>query len=124
MNKERSIRNLINYKFQLKSKRRMYVKLKTILAIRAGKTEMFIRVLLKCIQLQKELFVLELEQGQQVFIPNELNQKGLPYSFRYYDPILSYVYDYCTDEKRQVFATQHKMNMERIKHDDVQQKIL
>ena len=51
MNNERSIRNLINYKFQIKTKKKMYLKLKTILAIRAVKTEMFIRVLLKCKQL-------------------------------------------------------------------------
>ena len=43
------------------------------------------------IQLSRELLILEIEQGSQVYIPYYLSQDYLPMSFRYYDPILQFV---------------------------------
>ena len=48
----------------------------------------FIKASLKRVQLIKEKFILELEQGQEVFIPSELSCDKYPVSFRYYDPII------------------------------------
>ena len=45
----------------------------------------------------------EIEYGGEVFIPNELSQDRLPYAFRYYDPILTFVQDNIDDEKRDFF---------------------
>ena len=48
----------------------------------------FLRALLKRIELQKEEFVSKIEEGDIVYIPKDLSQDHLPQSFRYYDPIL------------------------------------
>ena len=43
---------------------------------------------LKIYQLVKQSFLLDFEQGNEVMIPEELSQDGMPLSFRYYDPII------------------------------------
>lgn len=48
----------------------------------------FIKCSLLRIDLIKQKFILELEQGQEVFIPSELSCDSYPVSFRYYDPII------------------------------------
>lgn len=60
----------------------MAVKLKAISGIS------LLRCLLRRIQIVKELFIIDIEQGQEVFIPKELSQDHLPLSFRFYDPLL------------------------------------
>lgn len=44
-----------------------------ILYLRSLKGILFIKAILKKIELVKELFILELETGKEVFIPNELS---------------------------------------------------
>jgi len=60
-NKDSSIKSLIGYKFQLKSRMNMLRKLRVIISMKLVKYELYIKVLLKSINLQKELFVLEIE---------------------------------------------------------------
>lgn len=48
----------------------------------------FIQAFKKKIKLVKELFVLEIEKGNEVLIPKGLSQDKLPYAFRFYDPII------------------------------------
>ena len=50
----------------------MYHKLKLFVSAGLARWELFVRVMLRCIELQKERFILELEQGQEVLIPREL----------------------------------------------------
>ena len=49
----------------------------------------YIKVALLKIQICRELFVLDLEQGEEVFVPVELAQNTLPVNFRFYDSILN-----------------------------------
>jgi len=39
-------------------------------------------------ELVKELFLMDLENGVEVLIPKELSQDHMPPSFRYYDHVL------------------------------------
>mmetsp|Transcript_23526 Transcript_23526/g.36214 ORF Transcript_23526/g.36214 Transcript_23526/m.36214 type:complete len:80 (+) Transcript_23526:1555-1794(+) len=48
----------------------------------------FLKACLEKINLAKELLVLEVEQGGNVLIPDEMQQDKLPLSFQYYDPVL------------------------------------
>lgn len=48
------------------------VKLKMILSLGALTGVFYVRALLKKIQLAKEIFVQDIEEGQAVFIPKEL----------------------------------------------------
>ena len=60
----------------------------------------YIICLLKLIEIQKKLFVLELEQGREVQIPKFLSQDQLPYSYRFYDAIIHIAQNLCSLEKR------------------------
>lgn len=51
----------------------------------------FLKTLLRRIELSKELLVLDVEKGEEVLIPPELSQEKLPASFKYYDCILAVV---------------------------------
>ena len=48
----------------------------------------YIEALLVRMELVKELFLMDLENGVEVLIPKELSQDHMPPSFRYYDHIL------------------------------------
>ena len=37
------------------------------------------------------MIVYDIEQGADILIPKDLSQDNLPYSFRYYDPIISII---------------------------------
>lgn len=50
-----------------------------------------LRVILKRIQLVKELLIINLQSKEEVFIPKELSMLTLPASFRYYDPMIRIV---------------------------------
>ena len=52
---------------------------------------MYIEAMIYKIKLIKELFIYELEAGFESIIPRELSQDTLPFSFRYYDPIIAIV---------------------------------
>jgi hypothetical protein len=60
----------------------------------------FIESILKKIELVKDLFLMDLELGDEVIIPRELSQDLLPYSYRYYDYILLMVQDKATSDRR------------------------
>jgi hypothetical protein len=47
-----------------------------------------IHSLLKRIQLARDIFTLDIEQGHEVFIPSDLSVDKIAYSFRYYDPTM------------------------------------
>jgi hypothetical protein len=48
----------------------------------------FIQTIIKRINLQKEIFILNIEIGLETVIPHDLEINQLSISFRYYDPIL------------------------------------
>lgn len=49
---------------------------------------MLIKTLISKIQVAKQIFILEIEQGQEAYIPNELSNDNLPSSFWFYDACL------------------------------------
>ena len=49
--------------------------------------ETLLLCILRRIELAKELFILEIETGQEVFIPKDLTMDHMPYTMRFYDPI-------------------------------------
>ena len=65
--------------------------MKMIMQLRAVRGTIFIEVLLMKIALVKEIILYDLEKGYDILIPKELSQDELPYSFRYYDPIIAMI---------------------------------
>lgn len=50
-----------------------------------------IEILIDEIKIAKNLFLLNLAQGEELLIPRELSQNNMPMSYRFYDPILSMI---------------------------------
>lgn len=63
----------------------------------------YLRCLLRRIELSKEMFILDIEGGHEVFIPKDLSQDKLPYSMRYYDPIIAIVQENVSEFSRDQF---------------------
>ena len=80
--------------------------------------------MLKKLQLAKEMFILDMENGQEVIVPPELSMDQMPMNFRYYDPILLWIQEMFASEKKQYFILKNQFTFQRIKDDDVKAKVL
>ena len=79
--------NFACYKFLRTSKKLTFERLDIITRTGFVQGEQYITAVLQKYKIQKELFILNLENGHEVVIPPVLSQKKLPQSYRYYDPI-------------------------------------
>ena len=79
------------FKFKKKSLDYLYKKLNLILMLGILHGRVYLRVQLKKIQLSKELFMIELQGNSHVYIPKDLSLMHLPMSYRYYDPVLTFI---------------------------------
>ena len=70
----------------------------------------YIESILKKIELVKDLFLMDLELGEEVIIPRELSMDQLPQSYRYYDYILLMVQEKATQDRRQFSHMKAKLN--------------
>ena len=68
------------------------------------KGKLLIEVALKRIKTAKELFLIELEQGNEVFISPDLDINKYSPSFRFYDHILNFVRDNISSERKDFYA--------------------
>ena len=64
------------------------------------------------------MLVLDIEQGDLVFIPKELSQDSFPLSFKFYDPIEKIASRFLSDEKYLSFQTQQILNLARVKQNN------
>lgn len=62
-----------------------------LIGLKAVGDLLFLKCLVKRVELTKKIFMQDVEEGGEIFIPQELSQNQLPYSFRYYDPILTFI---------------------------------
>lgn len=63
----------------------------------------YIRSSLRRIELNIQSMMYDIEQGLEINIPPDLSQKKLPYSIRYYDPILSIIKKNVTEQTMKLF---------------------
>ena len=66
------------------------------------------------IELAKQILMLEIESGDDVYILRELSQDHLPYSFRYYDSLFRMVHDRVNFDKKQLQAFKNRLIQEVI----------
>lgn len=59
--------------------------------------------MIRRIELARDLFMLEVESGQETFITKELSMDHFPHSMRYYDPIVAFVQENIADGIRDLF---------------------
>jgi len=64
------------------------------------KGPLLVYALLEAIKLSKQIIVLNLEQGRETLIPQELGQKHLPIHFQYYDCITEIVRSQISPEEK------------------------
>ena len=83
--------------------------MRLLINVKAISGALYLKALIKRVELAKFLFVHEIEYGGDVFIPNELSQDRLPHAFRYYDPILSFVQDNIDDDKRLYYLLKNQL---------------
>ena len=69
---------------------------------------MYIKVVLKLVQVSKIKFISEIEEGLEVYIPSKLSMRTLPASYRYYDPIIMIIQEKMTlKNKQKAFIKEH-----------------
>ena len=68
-----------------------------------------LQALRKLLKIQKEMFVIELEAGNEVLIPKGLSQSDLPLSFRYYDSVLRIIKKNLSDKRKQFFKVKKNL---------------
>ena len=90
---------IFNYKQKKKIITQVIQKLNLILRFDFVDVVMKLKMVQHRIELHRKLFILDLEKGEEVFIPQVLNQNDLPLSFRFYD---------CTMRYAQTTISQHK----------------
>ena len=55
---------------------------------------MLLKAALTKIKVARQIFILEIEQMREAWIPNELSTDGLPRSFWFYDDIMETIQNY------------------------------
>ena len=81
----------IRKKYKRCCKKTILNNIKLLINMKAICGILYIKALIHRQELSKYLFIHEIEQGQEVYIPIELSQDKMPPSFRYYDPILALI---------------------------------
>ena len=69
----------------------MIMKLNMVLNMRAVQGVLMLKTILRRINVSRELFILRLEYGDDVFIPKDMSYDNWPQQFRFYDSILCIV---------------------------------
>ena len=80
-----------------------------ILACKSLRGILYVEVLLEKFKTIKELFIHEVEDGIETFIPKDLSQDHLPMSFRYYDPVIAVVSEHVSHLKRENLTLKQKV---------------
>ena len=81
----------IKYKFAKRSRELAYDKIKLLMSMGLVSGGIYAKCILFKIKLAKELMILDIEQGKEFHLKDDLSQDHLPSSFRYYDSIIRIV---------------------------------
>ena len=114
----------INYMYQKKLANKTLNWLNLFINLKIASGYLFIRFMLKKIELQKKLFLLELELGEETFIGRDLSLVRLPKSFHFYDGILNFIKDNISREKLTFYSLKQTMREQILTRGDVQRTIM
>lgn len=115
---------LVKKKFMIKDLALCLMKLQMCTRMLAVHGLVFLRAYLKKIEISKLLFLSEIEDGLETFIPAELAQNHLPFSFKYYDPILAIVQENVSKERREFFTLKQEVACSIHRKSDLKQQML
>lgn len=120
---EKPIQNVIDFKMKREYMTSLYEKMKLVSRFQSLKGVTYLELILKRIELIKELFLLNIAQGDEVVIPDELSQKTLPASYYFYDAIMNIIQKGLEQSKKQFFAMKRKLTLERIHEENFERKL-
>lgn len=63
------------------------------------------------------MFVLQIQQGEEVFIPYRLSLKHLPLCYQFYDPLFQIIEQLTTSEKKNLVIQSNTMNIKMAEKD-------
>lgn len=78
--------------------------------MRAVHGELYIHIMLRLIQICKQILITSLENGDEAYITDEISSYNLPASFRFYDPILNIVKEGISSTVKETFHIKNTMN--------------
>ena len=101
----------------------LYNKVKFVCNLQACRANVLLRLRLEKVKLAKQLFVLDIEQGQEVFIPMELSQDKFPINFKYYDFIINLLHNQLSQETKDLNAFKNVFRINFYQNENFVQKI-
>ena len=114
---------MMSYKMKRGALMQQIRKITFIKTFKILKGELYNYLLMRIIELVRELFVLDFERGNEVWVPYELSLDQYPQSFHYYDPIMHIIRDNIREHKRELICQKNKLNLDRITKDSLFNKI-
>ena len=100
-----------------------YMRFKLLISLRAIDRLLMLFAKLKIIELAKAMFVFDIQNGQEVFTPDELGQNGYPQSYQFYDPIMRIIQEDMPDERKQFFYSKKVDKLELYKQYNFKEKL-
>lgn len=98
--------------------------MKIIVNLRAVTRVLLIKVCLAKIKIAREMFIIEVEEGKETYIPNELSQDSLPINFRFYDPILIWVQDLVSKSKQSLCDFKNEFRLNFYRDNSIERRLL
>ena len=118
----KSIQSIVRYKYIKAVKQEIYRKIQLMMFLKCVQGTVFIKLKLKQIELKKEIFLLDIEQGREVIIPSELSIDQFPLSYWYYDFILNYLQESISDEIKENIMFQTDFQFKFKKEENIVEK--
>jgi len=85
---------------------------------------MFIKVGLRKIEVIKKLFILDLEQGTEVFLNSVLSQSKYPMTFRFYDSILNHCQNSVSQKTKDIYKFKNLYRLNFFKNENMKLKVM
>jgi hypothetical protein len=88
------------------------------------KGHIYIYILKRIYQLERLIFICEIEMGYTIYIPKKIGVSQFPDSFHYYDPIQFYAHLGVSNEKKSNFLLKRKLKLLEIREESIIEKVL
>ena len=69
---------------------------------------LYLKLVLRRIETNKNIFALKMDLGLEALIPKELSQDNLPLTFRFYDPLFQILYQQMSAYKRSFYLNNER----------------
>ena len=107
-----SYKTVIQFKIKKREKENLKQKLQLLIGLQCFQGYTYIRMMLKLIEVTKQLFITDIESGDEVYISSLISLSCFPMSFHYYDPIQHFIQEHMSDQKKEHFRLKNKLILE------------